>query len=364
MVSRKLWEADSPSMSDVLVQTTPKESDVLGNGAAGSETKPTRSYQESTPFERQVGFVAASVFSMVYVAAPLWLITAVVSIFLGTGVWTLTILWAPLLVSALLMPDTSKTIGPRALQSWPARQIPKYFGYEEFHEISDAEMQSSGKSYILACHPHGIFSFVGVCAFLSSMNSSDGYGASMSQNLPTAAASVLKQFPFLKDVLGVFGVIPADAKTLSKRLTKGSFALYVGGMAELFCSSPEAEAVFLKSRKGFIKLALRSGADVVPVYMFGNTTVLAALTAGPFASLSRKLGVSITVFWGRSFLPLPKQVPLTYVRGRPLGLPHLPEPTEAEVDFWHAKYCEQLVALFERYKGRNPDYVNKELTVE
>ena len=50
----------------------------------------------------------------------------------------------------------------------------------------------------------------------------------------------------------VFGVIPADSKSLSKQLKKGSCVLYVGGMAELFCSSPKKEAVFLKGRKGFI----------------------------------------------------------------------------------------------------------------
>ena len=53
--------------------------------------------------------------------------------------------------------------------------------------------------------------------------------------------------------------------------------LYIGGMIELFYSSPKEEVVFLKERKGFIKLALRSGADVVPVYMFGSLVALQVL---------------------------------------------------------------------------------------
>ena len=57
-------------------------------------------------------------------------------------------------------------------------------------------------------------------------------------------------------------------------------------------------------------------------------------------------------------------VRLTYARGRPLGLPHIPEPTEAEIDHWHAVYCERVKELFERYKGFNPDYKHKELLVE
>ena len=169
----------------------------------------------------------------------------------------------------------------------------------------------------------------------------------------------------LKDVLGIFGVIPADGKTLSTRLRLGgSFVLYVGGMAELFFSSPVRETVFLKGRKGFIKLALREGADVIPTYLFGNTSVLSALTHGPLAELSRKLGVSVTLFWGRYYLPLPKAVPITNVRGRPLGLPHIPNPTDDDVNLWHAKYCDELQALFERYKGTNPGYKHKTLVIE
>merc|ERR1711988_37673 len=161
---------------------------------------------------------------------------------------------------------------------------------------------------------------------------------------------------------GMFGVIDASSKTLSKRLSRSppigetsSVVLYIGGMLELFFSSPKREAVFLSGRKGFIKLAMRQGADVMPIYMFGNTTVLSAITWGPLASLSRKLGVSVTFFWGRFGLPCPKQVRLTYVRGRPLGLPHIPEPTDKDVDHWHAQYCEKLDQLFERYKSLSAD---------
>ena len=102
----------------------------------------------------------------------------------------------------------------------------------------------------------------------------------------------------------------------------------------------------------------------MPVYLFGNTTVLKALTWGPLADLSRKLGVSVTLFWGRFALPVPKEVRLTYARGRPLGLPHIAEPSQADIDHWHAKYCEALLQLFDRYKGTNPDYKHKTLAIE
>ncbi len=46
--------------------------------------------------------------------------------------------------------------------------------------------------------------------------------------------------------------------------------------------------------------------DVVPIYLFGNTSVLSALKHGPLASISRKFQVSLTWFWGKWCLPVPR----------------------------------------------------------
>ena len=328
--------------------------------------QPSRSFTDSSALERTVGFLAASVFSLVYVIAPLYVLAAIAAILytpFSTTTWAFV---APLLVSLALPSDLADRYGPAVLSSYPCRQIPKYFYYEEYHEISDQEILASGKNYICGSHPHGVFSFVGVCAGVTTVNAPDGFGSKLTTVVPTAAATVVKKFPVLKDVLGVFGVIDASGATLAKRLVRpmSSVVIYVGGMVELFYSSPKREVVFLKKRKGFIKMALRTGADVIPLYLFGNTTVLSALTSGPLASLSRKLGVSVTFFWGRFGMPLPKAVRLVYARGRPLGMPHIPEPTDEDVDRWHAEYCNKLTELFDAYKGRNPDYKHKELLIE
>ncbi|KAL3919726.1 MAG: hypothetical protein SGPRY_005527 [Prymnesium sp.] len=196
---------------------------------------------ESTAAERCVGFLAASVFSCVYVVAPLYLLLALFSLLFAPLSLTSWMLAAPLVVSLLLPADLPHRYGPYILSSYPCRQIPKYFRYEEYHEFSDEEILKSGKNFILGSHPHGVFSFVGVCAAVSTMNAPDGLGPKMPSIVPTAAASVIKKFPLLKDVLGVFGVIDASGKTLTKWLgqPRSSVVIYVGGMAELFRSSPK-----------------------------------------------------------------------------------------------------------------------------
>lgn len=332
--------------------------------------KATRSYLSSTPRERAYGFVAASMFSVVYYAAPLWVFGALMSPLIGYRASIL----VPVLTSLAIPSWVGPMIGKRILKTWLFEQMPKYFEFEEFHELPDSEAGArirAGEKLIFVCHPHGVFPFVATCALVAALGAPSDTGVSdyafkdhIISDMPTAVASVLRWVPLLKDIIGLFGIIDASGPVLRRRLKKGSFALYVGGMGELFLCSPNREAVILQRRKGFIKLALREGADVVPIYMFGNTTCLSALTWGPLAFLSRKFGVSLTVFWGRWGLPLPRPVKLVYARGRPLGLPHIPEPSDDDVNKWHAEYCRKLLLLFDTYKHHNPDYANKSLVIE
>jgi hypothetical protein len=182
-------------------------------------------------------------------------------------------------------------------------------------------------------------------------------------SFPTAVASVVLSFPIMKHVIGIFGLIDASRKSLTKRLEKGkSFVLYPGGIAELFLSSPTKEAIF--ARKGFIRLALTTGADVIPIYLFGNTTVLRVFTHPVLMAVSRSLGASLTLFWGRWGLPLPLPDPLIYVRGKPLGMPKGGgEPSDALIDEWHAKYVSEVQRIFETYKNLRPDFNSKVLVV-
>ena len=54
---------------------------------------------------------------------------------------------------------------------------------------------------------------------------------------------------------------------------------------------------------------------------------------------------------------------MLYVSGQPLGLPHLAQPTQADIDLWHKKYCDDVTRLFNTYKERLPDYKHKTLEI-
>lgn len=76
-----------------------------------------------------------------------------------------------------------------------------------------------------------------------------------------------------------------------------SIGVIVGGIAEIFETTKKDEVTIVKSRKGFVKLALTTGTCIVPVYAFGNTEVLSCIVDpwGILQKISRKLRFSLTI---------------------------------------------------------------------
>jgi hypothetical protein len=189
-----------------------------------------------------------------------------------------------------------------------------YFEYEQIIESYPVDVRKNildGKNYLIPAQPHGVLSFCGICSAVN--------GPEFMPLFKSAVASAVLRMPIIKHVMGLFGLCDASKGSLRKELKSSSVVLYVGGIAELFLSSATEERLFLKSRKGFIKLALTEGVDVVPIYCFGNTSVLTIVRTGLLATMSRKMQVSLTYFWGKFGLPIPRdqkvrQLPSTYTR--------------------------------------------------
>jgi hypothetical protein len=264
-------------------------------------TMKARRDSEKARWRWWAGLAMSSVFTLAYVFAPMYALSSVLMLVCRWPSLPLALIFAlPLVVSALFPPVASP---------WVLRNLAPmldYFEYEEIVESSPVDVRAkmrNGKNYILAVQPHGVLSLCGMCSAVYTDKEFQG-------TIPTGVASALLSTPILKHVMGIFNLISASKSSLKKQFKRGgiegSVVLYVGGMAELFLSSVEEETLYLKKRKGFIKLALQEGVDVVPIYLFGNTTVLSVFKTGRLANLSRKLQTSLTYFWGRWFLPIPR----------------------------------------------------------
>jgi 1-acyl-sn-glycerol-3-phosphate acyltransferase len=300
----------------------------------------------------------ASVFSMSYFIAPFYMLTAMLALIFSFP--TLPVAWiyaAPIFISAMFPPLASPVILKALLP------MLDYFEYEEIRETSPIDPKKEilkGKNYLMILQPHGVLSYV---AIASAIAASDEFRGTIS----TAVADALLQTPILKHIMGIFGLISASKQSIQKTLQKkgvaGCVVLYVGGMAELFLSCQNEEKLYLNKRKGFIKLALQTGVDIIPIYLFGNTSALSVFKTGVLAELSRKLQVSLTYIWGRWYLPIPRDCKLLYAAGQPLGMPQIEHPTSEDIDKWHAKYCHEVERLFEKYKEKVPEYKHKKLEI-
>ena len=76
--------------------------------------------------------------------------------------------------------------------------------------------------------------------------------------------------------------------------------------------------------------------------------------------------MSLTYFWGKWFLPIPRDLPILSVTGQPIGIPRVKNsnPTSADIDKYHDLYCQQVTTLFNKYKERIPAYKHKTLIIK
>jgi hypothetical protein len=277
-----------------------------------------------------------------------WVVAA--AYFLATRSWLdpWTLLFVvPVVVSVLIPPIPT----PNLLATPFFKNILKYVDFEEVLETTDEELEvlTKDRNYIYATQPHGVMSVAGVAYAIHSAPRSIP---------PTAAASVILSMPILKHVFGMFHLVDASKRQLVKVLKRpfgrpdSSVVVYIGGMAELFLSHHNVEHLYIKKRKGFIKLAMQTGADVIPLYFFGNTSTLDIVRNRFLQEMSRRLGISITLMWGRWGLPIPLPRKVLCIRGRPLGLPQKAEPTQEDIDKFHDLYCKQVQDIYEKYREK------------
>ncbi|MFC0289688.1 hypothetical protein, partial [Kaistia hirudinis] len=174
----------------------------------------------------------------------------------------------------------------------------------------------------------------------------------------STGASIIYFIPFVRELFMIFGHIDVSRSALKRTLNKGSsVGIVVGGEAEVLLARNDEDTVVLKERKGFVKLALQNGADLLPTYCFHNTNVFhinTSLLRGFRKWLQKNFKCSIPVCWGWRGTPLPHPVPLCLAIGDPIKVPK-PSPgqeiTDKMVDEYHKKYIEALTKLFEECKA-------------
>eukprot|EP00929_Paragymnodinium_shiwhaense_P112542 TRINITY_DN8079_c0_g1_i2.p1 TRINITY_DN8079_c0_g1~~TRINITY_DN8079_c0_g1_i2.p1 ORF type:complete len:488 (-),score=119.50 TRINITY_DN8079_c0_g1_i2:546-2009(-) len=220
------------------------------------------------------------------------------------------------------------------------------------------------RNYMFCLHPHGVFSLSHAINFCT-----NGTGFfNLFPGVKVLMATLRQQFkiPFHREYLLGLGVMEVSREALHNTLTRGpgwSVALVPGGAAEALDAVNGTMRLTLLKRKGFVRLALKTGASLVPVLAFGENELYVSAKGTkrllPIRLwqlfLKRCYGLASPVVMGRGVFNrscpdpfmLPHRKPVTTVVGPALDLPRLPDPVASDVDYWHAKYIEELKKLWE-----------------
>lgn len=201
--------------------------------------------------------------------------------------------------------------------------------------------------------PHGVFSIgPALQALLHEFLLGDSF------HLLVAPAAFLA--PVYNVYLRLAGCKPCDRDTFKGLLLQGrSVGVIPGGIAEMFEAGRgrAAEVLAVRQRKGFVRIALETGAQIVPCYCFGNSQLFHTPAAdgsaaqSVLARASRALRLSLVVFWGRWGLPVPFRAPLLTVIGTPLPFPKVADPSPELVNEYHDLYLRETRRIYEKYRN-------------
>jgi 2-acylglycerol O-acyltransferase 2 len=226
---------------------------------------------------------------------------------------------------------------------------------------------SSENQYIFATFPHGVNADFRI--LMDGMLSHVLMSFVLSNNIRVLAATVLFRIPIVRELALWTNCVDARRSVADSLLKHGrSLLILPGGQAEQIRTRRGKEMVYLKRRKGFIKLALKHDVEVVPVYVFGcsdyyNTShafikfrlwllkhfgICIPLASGAFHSLICPFPIQTTIVFGK---------PQTFQKTK-----NIADPTIEEVNTAHDQFMVALTNLFDEHKDRL-GYGDRELEI-
>ncbi|XP_031338064.1 2-acylglycerol O-acyltransferase 2-A-like isoform X2 [Photinus pyralis] len=315
------------------------------------------------PFRRRIQTLSAAAWFITMAFGGFIGLFLAVYMILQTRLWLVTI--AYLIWAWGMDRHTCKKGGRRVewVRSWTWWKYLKEYFPLNLERVPWVELDPK-RNYLFCCFPHGMLPTGAFSAFGTNVGG-------FHDLFPTHKPYVLTlsqhfYMPFFRELAYALGGCCSSADSINWILSQpdgGKAAiLAVGGAAESYNCRPGQYRVVLKNRKGFVKLAIKNGAPLVPVISFGETDLFSQVPS-PEGSVIRYIqefirkliGIAPALPLGRGFFQysfglVPQRKPVTTVVGRPLNVEKIEKPTQDDIDEVHEKFIECLVEMFEEQK--------------
>ena len=222
--------------------------------------------------------------------------------------------------------------------------------------------------YILGLHPHGLFP-IGTLGCFTMPHDMDTMGRTMpillSRRLKCGMASFALYLPIFREIFLWLGAIDCSKPVLQGQLDDGdAIAVFVGGAQESEYSGRGSTTLIIDKRNGIFRLALETGAKLVPVYTFGNNNMFRAYQWDLFGIFN--MFKAVTGMWfPRGYFEFTRH-PFITVVGKPVWIKHEEKDrviTDEMVAELKARYIESLTELFDRYKYLDMDIKDLSLKI-
>lgn len=182
------------------------------------------------------------------------------------------------------------------------------------------------------------------------------------------------RIPLYRDYALAMGLASVSRESCENILSRGgpngegmgrAITIVVGGARESLDALPGSLRLVLKRRKGFVKLAVRCGADLVPVLAFGENELYDQLRPERHPAihkfqlvLKKAMGFTIPLFHARGVFNydvglMPYRKRLNVVVGRPIKVVQQSQAKavdEGYVDEIHRLYVSELERIWEEWK--------------